>query len=52
MIESNGKFVYFAGDTGFIKLIKGYCEEFKEIGKKFPNIHLSLLPIGKNLLNG
>jgi hypothetical protein len=47
MLESFNKFVFFAGDTGkyyFSK--KGYCEEFKEIGKRFPNINLSLLPIG------
>lgn len=40
MIESPAGTIYFAGDTGY------HNEYFKEIGKKFPNIDLSLIPIG------
>ena len=35
-----GKKVYFAGDTGYNEF------DFKEIGKKFGEMDLSLLPIG------
>lgn len=31
--------VYFAGDSG-------YCDDFKEIGARFPNIDTGLIPIG------
>lgn len=39
MLESKGKFIYFAGDTG-------YHTHFKAIKTKFPRIDLALLPIG------
>jgi len=40
MVESSAGTVYFAGDTGY------HAEYFKEIGKKFPNVDLALIPIG------
>lgn len=39
VIESPAGVVYFAGDTGYGKFVK-------EIGKKFPSIQASLIPIG------
>jgi L-ascorbate metabolism protein UlaG (beta-lactamase superfamily) len=39
VIEARGLTVYFAGDSG-------YSPDFAEIGRKFPNIDLALLPIG------
>lgn len=42
VVESlhTGKCFYFVGDTGYNN------QDFKEIGKKFPSIDLSLIPIG------
>jgi N-acyl-phosphatidylethanolamine-hydrolysing phospholipase D len=40
IIESEASTIYFAGDTG------AHEEYFKEIGKRFPHIDLSLIPIG------
>lgn len=37
---SNGKRIYFAGDTGYNKF------DFKEIGRRFGNMDLSFIPIG------
>ena len=39
MLSNGEKSVYFAGDTG-------YCDDFKEIGQKFKEIDLALIPIG------
>jgi len=39
MIECNGKIIYFGGDTV-------YSEHFNFIAQEFPNIDVSLLPIG------
>ncbi len=39
MIQSEGKTIYFAGDTG-------YGAHFREIAKRFPNIDVAILPIG------
>ena len=40
VLETAGKTLYFAGDTGYNPF------DFKEIGKRFPQIDLSLIPIG------
>lgn len=40
VVETNQKTFYFAGDTGYNP------HDFKEIGKRFPSIDLSLIPIG------
>ena len=40
VIETGGKTFYFVGDTGY------NAHDFKEIGKQFPSIDLSLIPIG------
>lgn len=40
VLESFGKKVYFAGDTGYNSI------DFKKIGKTFQSLDLSLLPIG------
>lgn len=40
VITSGPNHIYFSGDTGY------YQKHFKDIGEKFPNIALSLLPIG------
>lgn len=40
VLEMEGKRVYFAGDTGYND------HDFKEIGKKFGSMDLSLLPVG------
>jgi L-ascorbate metabolism protein UlaG (beta-lactamase superfamily) len=42
VIQHNGITVYFSGDTGYEK----GTTIFKEIGEKFPDIDLALLPIG------
>lgn len=42
VIECQGVSCYFAGDTG-------YCQAFKDIGQKFPEITLALIPIGAYL---
>lgn len=39
VIETRDAVVYFAGDSG-------YCPHFAEIGHRFPQIDLALLPIG------
>ena len=39
LIEGKENTIYFAGDTG-------YFAGFKEIGSKFPNIDIAILPIG------
>eukprot|EP01080_Neovahlkampfia_damariscottae_P000479 gene479-6889_t len=39
MISDGEKSVYFTGDTG-------YSSDFKEIGEKFKNVDLALIPIG------
>jgi L-ascorbate metabolism protein UlaG (beta-lactamase superfamily) len=39
MIESAGKKIYFAGDTG-------YTPAFREIGRRFAPVDLSFIPIG------
>lgn len=39
LLEAGGKFVYFAGDTG-------YSPDFADIGAAHPGIDLALLPIG------
>ncbi len=39
VLESGGKKVFFAGDTG-------YSKDFADIGKKFSPIDLALIPIG------
>lgn len=39
VIEANGKKIFFAGDTG-------YAPHFKEIGKKYGQFDLALIPIG------
>ncbi|MEK6806457.1 MAG: MBL fold metallo-hydrolase [Pseudomonadota bacterium] len=39
VLESGGRKVFFAGDTG-------YSKDFTDIGKKFAPIDLSLIPIG------
>jgi len=40
VISAGPNQVYFSGDTGY------YQKHFQDIGKKFPNIKLALLPIG------
>jgi L-ascorbate metabolism protein UlaG (beta-lactamase superfamily) len=40
VIESPAGVIYFAGDTGY------HPDYFKEIGARFPNIELALIPIG------
>jgi L-ascorbate metabolism protein UlaG (beta-lactamase superfamily) len=40
VIQSPAGAIYFAGDTGY------HDEYFKEIGKRFPDIDLALIPIG------
>lgn len=40
VIESGGYTVYFAGDTGMDAAM------FREIGRRFPNLDVALLPIG------
>jgi L-ascorbate metabolism protein UlaG (beta-lactamase superfamily) len=40
IIESSTGTIYFAGDSGY------HPEYFKDIGKRFPNIALGLVPIG------
>lgn len=42
VIKSADAKCYFAGDSG-------YCRAFKDIGKKFPEITLALIPIGAYL---
>lgn len=42
VIESANASCYFVGDTG-------YCRAFKDIGRKFPDITLALIPIGAYL---
>lgn len=42
ILKDKNKTFYFAGDTG-------YFSGFKEIGEKFPNIDLAILPIGAYL---
>lgn len=39
IMKSNSSKVYFAGDTG-------YCDTFKEIGKKYGPFDYSFIPIG------
>jgi len=39
VVEAPGKRLFFAGDTG-------YSKDFKDIGKRFPQMDLSLIPIG------
>ena len=39
IIEADGKRIFFAGDTGYDK------SAFHEIGRRFPNIDLALIPI-------
>jgi L-ascorbate metabolism protein UlaG (beta-lactamase superfamily) len=39
VVEAGGMTVYFAGDSG-------YSPDFAEIGRRFPDIDLALLPIG------
>lgn len=39
VIERNGMCVYHSGDTGWF-------DGFEQIGKRFPNIHAAMLPIG------
>jgi len=39
VIEADGKRFFFAGDTG-------YSKDFKDIGKRFGHMDLSLIPIG------
>ena len=39
IIEGKSETIYFAGDTG-------YFPEFKEIGNRFPEIDVAILPIG------
>ncbi len=39
VVESPGKRFFFAGDTG-------YSKDFEDIGKRFGNMDLSLIPIG------
>lgn len=39
VIESKGKRIFFTGDTG-------YAKHFKDIGEKYKNFQLSLIPIG------
>lgn len=39
IIQGNNSKIYFAGDTG-------YCEAFKEIGKKYGPFDYSFIPIG------
>lgn len=39
VIEANGKKIFFAGDTG-------YAQHFKEIGEKYGQFELALIPIG------
>lgn len=39
IIESDGKRIFFAGDTGYDKTA------FVEIGRRFPNLDLALIPI-------
>lgn len=39
VVESQGKRIFFAGDTGYDK------SAFREIGRRFPNLDLALIPI-------
>ena len=39
VIEANGKHIFFAGDSG-------YAKHFREIGEKYGQFELALLPIG------
>jgi L-ascorbate metabolism protein UlaG (beta-lactamase superfamily) len=39
VLEAGGRSLYFAADSG-------YCPHFSEIGARFPNLDLALIPIG------